>query len=249
MDWIVIWVASIISFKLSTSGWRFLLKEILKFSFKRAHRIPKKMVEMDTKRDFWEAAYIQYYLEAKGYTIIFLDEFHINMRSESIYNWSCRGTPSVVAVEADPWNLSFVVAFSKRRIEGILASNFSINAKIFIFFLNDLWDRLENGGLQENKSWIIMDNASLHKWQETIKFLEKKRAKLKTITPYSPQLNAAEKMIALIKARLKKFWIQNKVLDLKLMKTIVDKVDSNSWERCIKSSRIEVFHKMKTLWS
>ena len=80
MDWIIIWVVNLISFKLSTSGWRFLLKEILKFSFKRAHRIQKKMVEVDTKRDFWEATYIQYYLETKGYTIIFLDEFHINMR-------------------------------------------------------------------------------------------------------------------------------------------------------------------------
>ena len=102
---------------------------------------------MNKKRDFWEASYIQYFWEAKGYTIIFLDEFHINMRSESIYNWSWRGTLSVVAVEVDPWNLGFVVVFSKRRIEGILESNFSINAKTFI--LNGLWDRLKNEGLQE----------------------------------------------------------------------------------------------------
>ena len=48
--------------------------------------MPIKLLETDSKRDFGEAAYLQYYLELNGYEIIFADEFHINMRSEALYN-------------------------------------------------------------------------------------------------------------------------------------------------------------------
>ena len=93
--------------------------------------MPIKLLETDSKRDFGEAAYLQYYLESNGYEIIFADEFHINMRSEALYNWSPRGTPSMVAVDTEPWRMSFIVAFSKRRIEGIIASDNSIISKTF----------------------------------------------------------------------------------------------------------------------
>ena len=88
-------------------------------------------MKIEQKRDFGEAAYIQLYLETEGYNIIFADEFHINMRSQTLFNWSPRGFPSMVAVDAEPWCMSFVVAFSKRRFEGILASNSSIISKTF----------------------------------------------------------------------------------------------------------------------
>ena len=65
------------------------------------------------------------------------------MRSENIYNWSPRGFSLIVAVDPDPWILSFIIAFSKTRIEGILGSNYSINTNVFILFLNDIWTRLE----------------------------------------------------------------------------------------------------------
>ena len=86
--------------------------------------MPNKMVEGDRKRDFYKAAHIHYYLESQEYNIIFLDEFHKSMRSENIYNWSPRGVSSIVAVDPDPWSLSFIIAFSKTRIDGILGSNY-----------------------------------------------------------------------------------------------------------------------------
>ena len=139
----IIWISIAIFHRLSTSGCQILLTKILKYSYKKAHKIPKKMVEGDRKRDFYEATHIQYYLESQEYNIIFLDEFHISMRSENIYNWSPSGVSSIVAVDPDPWSLSFIIAFSKIRIEGILGSNYSININVFILFLNDIWTRLE----------------------------------------------------------------------------------------------------------
>ena len=131
----IIWISIAIFHRLSTSGCRILLTKILKYSYKKAYKITKKTVEGDRKRDFYEAAHIQYCLESQEYNIIFLDEFHISIRSENIYNWSPRKVSSIVAVDPDPWSLSlsFIIAFSKTRIEGIVESNYSINTNVFIF--------------------------------------------------------------------------------------------------------------------
>ena len=80
----------LISHKLSIFGCRILLTKILRYSNKKDYKIPRKMNETDRKKDFYEAAYVQLFLETKEYSIIFLDEFYINMRSECIYNWSPR---------------------------------------------------------------------------------------------------------------------------------------------------------------
>ena len=77
---------------------------------------------------------------------------------------------------------------------------------------------------------IILNNCRLHKSDETLKFVDLKGIKLLSIPAYTPQLNTAEKMIALIKSRIRKFWSQNKPLNLALVKSIVDKIDSDSCE-------------------
>ena len=174
----------------------------MNFIYKRAHKIPIKLLETDSKRDFGEAAYIRYYLESNGYEIIFANEFRINMRSEGLYNWSPRGTPSMIAINTEPWRMSFIVAFSKRRIEGIIASNNSIISKIFWFFLNDIWNKFSNADHLRRKPVIILDNWKLHKSKETLNFVDLKGIRFLSIPPYTPQLNGAEKMIALIRSRL-----------------------------------------------
>ena len=76
--------------------------------------------------DFYNAAFIQLYLENNGFTLVYFDEFHISMKSTSVYNWSPRGGPAIVSVDPDPWIMSFVFAVSKAKINGVMASNVSI---------------------------------------------------------------------------------------------------------------------------
>ena len=84
------------------------------------------MVIRERIRDFYDAAFIQLYLENNGFTLVYVDEFHIGMRSTSVYNWSPRGVPVIVSVDNDPWIMSFVIAVSKAKINGVMASNVSI---------------------------------------------------------------------------------------------------------------------------
>ena len=80
------------------------------------------MMTRDRKRDFIEAAYLKLVLKDIGYKLAYLNEYHISMHQESIYSWSKRGTVPIVAVNPSSFVMSFVVAFSIERIEGILAS-------------------------------------------------------------------------------------------------------------------------------
>ena len=69
--------------------------------------------------------------------------------------------------------------------------------------------------------------------------MKKLNIKCITIPPYSPQHNAAEKLIGLIKGRLRKSWLRDKPLNLNLIKEIIDGISTDSCEKCIKSSREE----------
>ena len=49
-----------------------------------------------------------------------------------------------------------------------------------------------------------MDNASIHKSDETIKLIEQANCKILFLPPYSPDLNPIEKVWARIKAKIRK---------------------------------------------
>ena len=141
--------------------------------------------------------------------------------------------------------MSFVVALSRKQVEGILASNASINSEMFKWFMKYVANLIEKEESRGRKFWFIMDNSQVHwsnKWRD---FMKKLNIKCITISPYSPQLNAAEKLIGLIKGRLRKSWLRDKPPNLNLLKEIIDNISTDSWERCIKSSREETLKKRK----
>ena len=161
------------------------------------------MTNNDRVRDFCEAASLLFFLEKSGYLLNFVDEFHVSMHSSSLYNWSPRGYLPIIPVDLDTWVASIVVAVSKRKIEGIVVSTGSINKKSFAQFIKDIWNGLNEKNSDDPKSWFIMDNSSVHKNEHVIKTVENQRIRCITIPFYSPQLNAAEKIIAVLKAKIR----------------------------------------------
>ena len=77
----------------------------------------------------------------------------------------------------------------------------SINKKLFVQFINDIWNELNEENSDDPKAWFIMNKSSVHKNEHVIKTVENQRIRCITIPPYSPQLNAAEKTIAILKPR------------------------------------------------
>jgi hypothetical protein len=100
------------------------------------------MLEADKKREMFEAAFLQMHFCTEGYYCIYVDEFHINMITKSVQNWSRRGSSASLVVSADSWTMSFVLAISEKRFEGIMASNQSIRMKTFGWFIKNVWRAL-----------------------------------------------------------------------------------------------------------
>ena len=58
---------------------------------------------------------------------------------------------------------------------------------------------------------FIFDNSSVHWNDETANYMRQAGFRWISIPLYSPQLNACEKIIALIKTKLTSYWIRNKL--------------------------------------
>ena len=143
--------------------------------------------------------------------------------------------------------MSIIVAISNRGLEGGKASTGSINAEIFIWFMEDIWERLTDEVEGVNDPVIIWDNVSLHVWKESAEFMKDRGIRCVAITPYSLQLNPVEKKIGVIKNKLREARLDNQQLSIRLLKKIINKITSETWKRWINSSRIEILNKMKLL--
>ena len=57
-----------------------------------------------------------------------------------------------------------------------------------------------------NRKYVILcDNATIHKAKQVRNYLESSKILMVTIPPYSPTLNAAEKIILAIKEKIKRY--------------------------------------------
>ena len=199
----------------------------------------------ERKRDFFDSAYLQLWLESSGTRLIYIDEFHVSLHTDSAYNWSLRNHPAVLISNLDPWTMSFIVALSSSGIEGILASTTSINSQNFTVFIYDLWCNLHKEEEAIYNPLLVFDNSKIHSIKISTKFIEKHSIKWLTIPPYSPQLNPAEKIIGMIKSKIRSASTKNKQLSLSLVKQIVDDTTEETWMKWILSSRMEVYKTMK----
>ena len=205
-----------------------------------------KMLTLDRQRDFVENAYLLSKLEESKSTLVYVDEFHVSMKNCSYYNWSKRGEPAWLVADSDPWIMSFVVALSRHEVIGILASEASINSDSFWIFLHDLNSKLAEEGNDKWPPIFVFDNASLHWSRTSIDFYGKHSLRCISITPYSPQLNPAEKIIAVIKSGLRNTFINGRMLSLTMIKTILDKSTLETAAGWVRASQIESLIKMKS---
>ena len=116
-----------------------------------------------------------------------------------------RSQPLLCSLEQS--SFSFIVTLSSKRFYGIFGVNGTINSEKFIYYLVNLTNEINS--LKNYDIWkfiFIADNATIHKFKEVSKFLEKNILSLLTICPNSPWLNPVESYIISIKAKIKKHW-------------------------------------------
>ena len=100
--------------------------------------------------------------------------------------------------------MSFIVALLDSKFYAIMGVNGTINATIFGLFLERLMKLMQEHKPQNIiRQVLIIDNAPIHKENYIKKLLANASITILTITPYEPSLNTAEKIILVIKSKIK----------------------------------------------
>ena len=73
------------------------------------------------------------------------------------------------------------------------------------------------------------------------KFSNENEVRWITIPTYTPQLNPTEKIIAVIKSKIRKQWMDSKIMSFNKIKEIVDEISKETWEKWIKSRMLESY--------
>ena len=135
-----------------------------------------------------------------------MDEFHFSTHSFATYNWSPRSHPSIQAVNSNCWIMSFIIAVSEAKIEGVLASTKSINKMLFMKFLKDIWtqkQKVEKGKKVFALFLIILKYIAA----ATQKLYDKTRNKVNYYSTLLTPAQSGRKVIGVIKKKLKDEWM------------------------------------------
>ena len=181
-----------------------LLRNDLGLSFKKLGATNAKKVYPDSKsnRISWVKAIISMLI--RGYKLAFIDEFIINRKTQNTYGWTQRGKPGRLLIRAVEFKMSFVIAHSQAWVEGIMGTKSSFNQEKYNMFLKELIAKLKaDDNLDWEKLIIAADNWTFHRTDLIKEFISKEKLACLFIPPYSPEINACEKLTNLIKSRVK----------------------------------------------
>ncbi|KAG0436290.1 hypothetical protein DMUE_4295 [Dictyocoela muelleri] len=130
--------------------------------------------------------------------IVFLDESGFNLYLTPKYGYSPKNVKACITVpNSKGKNVSFLCAIS---IEGIYMTKTikgSFKSADLILFINNDLPLLDHN----NKKYIIMDNASIHKTIDVKQAFMNRGYILKFIPPYSPHLNPIEEFFSCFKSK------------------------------------------------
>ena len=88
--------------------------------------------------------------------MIFLDEFLVNRNTLKSYGWVKKGQPGRKTMIPTDFKMSFIVAHSQTKIEGIIGTNTIFNQTKYTHFLKMLVLKLKDDPEIENRRFVIV---------------------------------------------------------------------------------------------
>ena len=179
-----------ISRALSSAGW----------SAKAIRRVAKD--RNADLRDYYQNAMSEY----PSYQRVYVDESGCDKRiGFRRWGWSPRGvTPAKIAQLSRGKRYQILPAYSQDGIVIARAFQGSTDATMFLDFIEQLLCHCNP--YPQEKSVIIVDNASFHRAEEVEEACARAGVKLVYLPPYSPDFNPIEEFFAELKAFVKKHW-------------------------------------------
>ena len=123
-----------------------------------------------------------------GYYVIFADEFLINRNTMRSYGWWQRGKPGRLFRRTTDFKMSFVVAHSIRRVDGIMGTKTTFDQTKYARFLSYLLRKVrQNQGVESSKVAVVVGNCRFHKTDYVKRFVTKEKVMCIFIPPYCPR--------------------------------------------------------------
>ena len=72
------------------------------------------MTSTERVRDFFKVVNLQVYLEVSRYELVYINKFHLYMKSSAVYKWRLKIYQVILTIEVELWILNFVVAPSRK---------------------------------------------------------------------------------------------------------------------------------------
>ena len=199
--------------RVTLSTLRRLFKHKLSLSYKKLGITNPNKMKPDKKEQLisWLKAIIGW-LGSEFYTI-FLDEFLVNRNTTNSYGWAYKGKSGRLLRWPNEFKMSFVVAHSPQRVEGILGTKTTFNKVKYIKILKLLLQQVKREQCPKHtKVVLVADNCKFHRTEKVRQFLMREEIVCMFIPPYFPEINSWEKLINYIKTYIKK-WISDQRYD------------------------------------
>ena len=152
------------------------MRDKLKLSYKKlGNTNPSKLIP-DNRANLvsWLKAIVG--LKEWWFYLIFIDEFLVNRNTINNYGWTQRGMPERLFRWPTGFKMSFVVARSISRVEGIMGIKTTFNQDKYTKFLNRLTIKVKRSQDDNtNKIVVVDDNWRFHKTEKVKNFFEKER--------------------------------------------------------------------------
>ena len=163
--------------------------------------------------------------------------------------------PGKVRQKPIDFKMSFVVAHSQEKIEGIMEISGTFNQIKYTNFLERLvHDIKQRQKVDQRKIIVVADNWMFHRTNKVLSFFKKEKIKWLFIPPYIPEINPCEKLINMIKEyvksqasqqRYEKFYHRFRIIYLKTIEKAVDSVERKYWIGFVRKSIEETLHLLR----
>ena len=103
-------------------------------------------------------------LQTKFY-LICVDEFTINRKTTRMYGWTKKGSPGRLLIRPPEFKMSFVIAHSQTRVEGIMGTKTIFNQHKYKFFLKVVINRQKREVQYQSIERVVIaaDNWVFHR--------------------------------------------------------------------------------------
>lgn len=159
------------------------------FAYKKPKHVPSKLDEQKQQN------FIEYYnalkqnMDDSNSVIMFMDAVHPEYQSQAVYGWIPKGETKTLPTTNMQFRLHLNGAINLNTMDIFTREYDTIDAISIISFFKDL--ELTN---PFKTIHIICDNGRSNKNKDIQQYLETSRIKIHYLPPYSPNLNAIERL-------------------------------------------------------